>query len=235
MSFPAKFFLSLLALLVIVAVALWIMGGESKKNSTQVSVAASPAVVFRYLVDGDEIRRWGIGIKSVGSFSGDQTEAQNRIVESDNGESSWKDTVLRFQQDQMLSIQSSKLGLVRTLVFQLDENDLGGTNVDYRITESAAGVERFLFPFKSTANRTTMVDEMIRLRDLVESENDPPVAKAASEDPAPPLDADSQGSNNSTRGEDGSGSANAGAPESTSTSAPSEESKRMYESLFATG
>lgn len=240
MSLPTKFLLSLIALLAIVAAAVWIMGGESKKNSTQVSVAASPAVVFRYLTDSDEIRKWGIGIKTVGSFSGDKAEPQSRVVESGGGESTWNDSVLRFQQDQMLSIQSTKLGLVRTLVFQLDENDLGGTNVDYRISESAAGVERFLFPFKATVNRTTMVDEMIRLRDLIESENDPPAAKEESQDSAQALDGDSPEGDNSPleTGEvrsPGAGNSADAAPESTSTSATSEEPKRMYESLFATG
>lgn len=229
MSFATKFIFSLLALLVIVAVAVWIMGGESKKNSTQVSIAASPEVVFRYLVDGGEIGKWGTGIKTVGSFSKGQSEPQSRIVDTAGSESTWQDSVLRFQQNQMLSIQSTKLGLVRTLVFQLNENDLGGTNLDYRISESAAGVERLLFPFKSTVDRTTMVDEMIRLRDLIENENDPPTAKTSAATPRP-LDADSQESNN------GSVEPSEGSPEGAqSTPTPNEAPKRMYESLFATG
>ena len=233
MPFALKFMLFLIGLLVIVAAAIWIMGGESKKNSTRITIKASPAVVFRYLVESDEIRRWGAGVKTVGSFSGEETETQTRIVETGGSQETWEDKVLRFQQDQMLSIKSKKFGLVRTRVFQLEKNSLGGTDVDYRITDSVSGVERFLFPFKANIKRTTMVDEMTQLRDLVESENEPP----AEYEVEPVEESTSPLAPNSDQGNNGSGSPVAGtvAGGSSSQGSSVDQSKRGYESLFGTG
>lgn len=232
MSSFVKFLLSLIGLLIVAVAVAWIMGGESKKNSTRISIEAPPLDVFLYLVEGTQISKWAAGVESVGTFHG-EAKPQDRVVIEDGKQVVWRDSVLRFQYGEMLSIQSKNLGIIRTLVFQLEENELGGTNVDYRVVESAAGLERFLFPLKASMKRTVMVDEMNRLRDLVESEVDfepgersqrPVAASSDSNDNADPSQA-----NGAT---DGSSSV---VPLGGATEDPAMPEKRKFESLFSTG
>jgi hypothetical protein len=58
-------------------------------------------------------------------------------------------------------------------VFQLEENEIGGTTVQYRLTRSAAGLDRLLFPFEEDRSETKMAAEMTKLKTLIESEVDP--------------------------------------------------------------
>ena len=56
MSFLSKFFVFLIALAVFAVVCAWIMGGESQKNSTRISIKAKPNSVFEYLIDDEKIK-----------------------------------------------------------------------------------------------------------------------------------------------------------------------------------
>lgn len=170
MSPISKFLAFLLALAVLAATAAWIMGGESSKSSTRISIEASPNQVFRYLINGEKIKQWGRDVVSAGPFE-DSSGTIERILSAEGGDEFWKDSVLRFTPGESLSIQSRKGGLTKTYVFQLEENDLGGTNVQYRLTKSASGLEQFLFALENHDNvRPEMAAEMTRLKDLVESE-----------------------------------------------------------------
>ncbi len=151
------------------------MGGESVKHSTSITVDASPSTVFQYLSEGEKIKQWGSDIVSVGTFSEDENGgfSQERVVRTETGNAVWEDSVMRFQVGDAISIQSRKGGLTQTFVFQLEENDIGGTNIQYRLTRSAGGLDRFLFPFAEDRSDTKMATEMTKLKTLIESEVDP--------------------------------------------------------------
>jgi uncharacterized protein YndB with AHSA1/START domain len=175
MPFIVKFFVFMFALAVFAVIGAWIMGGESVKHSTSITVDASPGSVFRYLSDGEKIKQWGSDIVSVGTFSEDEDGgfSQDRVVRTEKGEAVWEDSVMRFQVGEAISIQSRKGGLTQTFVFQLEENDIGGTNLQYRLTRSAGGLDRLLFPFEEDRSETKMAAEMTKLKTLIESEVDP--------------------------------------------------------------
>lgn len=182
MSFFSKILIFLLGLSVLAVVSAWIMGGESKKYSTRISIEASPVDVFQYLVDGEKMKQWANGIVSAGPYEADDDDAGaeevaklefkslERVVSKDGKESVWEDSILRFEEGETLSIKSRKGGLARTIVFQLEENEIGGTTIDYRLSRSASGWEQLLFAFQKEESRTHMGTEMTRLKNLVESE-----------------------------------------------------------------
>ena len=203
MSFFSKFLVFLIGLAVFAVVCAWIMGGESQKNSTRISIEASPRAVFRYLVDDEKIKLWASDLVSAGPYKGDEEqdssfETLERIVREEDGqESVWQDSVMRFQRGQSLSIRSRKGGLTKTTVFQLEENDLGGTNLLYRTIKSASGVDQILFSFQEKESKTQMATEMTRLKKLVESEVEPGDTDAEIEDEdMTPVVAESGTSNN---------------------------------------
>lgn len=177
MSFFSKFFIFLIGLAVFAAACAWIMGGESQKSSTRISIDASPNSVFRYLVDDEKIKNWASDLVSAGPYKGDGDGSESgvleRVIVTDGKESVWQDSVMRFQRGEALSIQSRKGGLTRTSVFQLEGNDLGGTNVLYRTTKSASGLEQFLFPFQEKESGAQLAAEMKNLKKLIESEVKP--------------------------------------------------------------
>jgi uncharacterized protein YndB with AHSA1/START domain len=253
MTFFSKLLAFLIALAVIAVAAAWIMGGESSKSSTRISIDASPEDVFRYLVDGEKIKVWGSDVVSAETFEGDDPTlgSKSRVVMQDGQQVVWEDTVMRFQTGEAVSIQSKKAGYTKTYVFQLEENDLGGTNVQYRQTQSAGGLERLMFPFQDRKNlKNDMAAEMTKLKNLVESEVDPPGSRSNDEEEdemgSPVVGSQGNGDNDSsteTSGEDSG-------PESSAVSIVDQvlgpvydnrkenkpvDGKRNFESLFGTG
>lgn len=255
MTFFSKFLAFLFALAVIAVIAAWIMGGESAKNSTRVSIDARPVDVFRYLVEGEKIKVWGNEVVSADNYHDDDPTlgTMNRVVMQDGQQVIWEDSIMRFQPGEAISIQSRNGGLTKTYVFQLEENELGGTNIQYRLTQSASGVERLLFAFQDRENcRNDMAAEMTKLKNLVESEVEPPGSPSHSDD------AEEDGMDSPVVGSQGTGdNATTGqattqntVPESSSVSVidqvlgtvyekgkdeKPEDGKRNFESLFGTG
>ncbi len=176
MPFLNKFFIFLIGLAVFAVVGAWILGGKPAKHSTSITIDVSPFSVFQYLTEGEKIKEWGSNIVSVGSFD-EQTEEgknlQKRVVQAEEREVVWEDSVLRFKVGESFSVQSHSGGLKRTYVFQLEENDIGGTNVRYRQTRSAGGLDQFTFWFQEDDCSKEMVAEMSRLKELIENEVDP--------------------------------------------------------------
>jgi len=178
MSFLSKFFIFLIGLAVLATASAWIMGGESQKNSTRISINATPNSVFQYLVDDDKIRNWGSDLVSAGPYKDDDGENSafetlERVVLKNGEESVWQESIMRYQRGEALSIQSRKGGLTKTFVFKLEENDLGGTDVLYRTIKSASGLEKFIFPFQEKESSTQLETELESLKKLVESEVEP--------------------------------------------------------------
>jgi len=191
MSFFSKFFVFLIGLAVLAVVCAWIMGGESQKNSTRISIDASPNSVFRYLVDDEKITNWSNDLVSAGPYKNDEGSEPvtvERIVSENGNESVWQDSIMRYKLGESLSIQSRKGGLTKTTVFQLEENDLGGTNVLYRTIKSASGLEQLTFSFHEKTSKAQLDSEMKNLKKLIESEVEPGSdddSEFAAEDSAP--------------------------------------------------
>jgi len=246
MSTFSKLLAFLVGLAVLAIVAAWIMGGESAKSSTRISIDASRGNVFRYLVEGEKIQQWADGVVSAGTFRSEDSESgsEERVVLEDEKQVVWEDSVMRYQAGDAVSIQSKRGGLTRTYVFQLEENDLGGTNIQYRLTESASGMERFMFPFADREHaRNVMATEMTKLKALVESEVEPGAKPPSGyEEESPLVETQASGDNgnaNQTARSDSPGVSAIdqvlGPVYGKARNEKPEDGKRNFESMFGTG
>lgn len=179
MTFMTKFVIAICTLCVFAAVSAWIMGGETGKYSTSISIDASPGDVFIYLTESEKIAQWADVVR-VDSFNEDESISRHRVTRNeDASETIWEDSLLRYSpgehefEDHAISIQSIDGGNVNTYFFQLTMNDLNGTNIEYRVTQSARGLDRFFFPFRQDTTKSRITSEITKLKSLVESEVEP--------------------------------------------------------------
>lgn len=251
MSFFSKFFVFLIGLAIFAAVAAWIMGGESEKQSTRISIEASPNSVFRYLIEEEKIKAWASDIVSAGPYKeeedeeGSGFETLERVVTEEGEQTTWEDKIMRFQRGEALSIQSRRGGITQTTVFQLERNDIGGTNLLYRVIKSASGLDQFLFSFKKKDSKTKMATEMSRLKKLVESEVELGSDDYSVEGDAPVVagsDSDNNASsdmlvpaNSSTQSDSPSVIDQVLGPTDPIPKGKAEDGQRNFESLFGTG
>lgn len=172
MSFPIKFLLSLLLLAAIAIAGLGIVGSKSVKHSTQITINAHGSDVFEWLVESEKIREWAPEIIDVASFESEDQEESVRTIQIDETELSYEDKVLRYDHGEMVSVRSTGRDLVQTQVFQLEPNDLGGTNLEFRLTRTSKGLGRFLVPFREDDSSKTMKRQMRKLKKLIEKQRD---------------------------------------------------------------
>ena len=150
-----------------------IVGSKAAKHSTQITINAHPSDVFDWLVESHKIREWAPEIKVVASFESEDQEESVRTVQGENEgarEFSFTDKVLRYDYGEMISVRSTSRDVVQTQVFQLDSNDLGGTNLEFRFTRSPTGLGRFLMPFRGDESAKAMKRQMRKLKKLVEKQ-----------------------------------------------------------------
>lgn len=182
MTFMSKFIIAMCTLCVLVVVSAWIMGGETGKYSTSISIDASPDDVFPYLTDGEKINKWASDVVSVDSFDEDDSVIRKRVVRQEDENVLWEDSILRFQtavedddekNDFSISIQSRNGGFTNTYFFYLKDNEVSGTNLEYRVTQSASGIDRFFFSFREDDTKAKITAEVTKLKSIVESEVEP--------------------------------------------------------------
>jgi uncharacterized protein YndB with AHSA1/START domain len=184
----SKFLITMSTLCVLVVVGAWIMGGETGKYSTSISIDASPADVFPYLTDGEKISQWASDVVSVDSFDRDDSVIRKRVVQEEDETVTWEDSVLRFQdgtenenetekeereKEYSISIQSKNGGFTNTYFFHLKTNELERTNLEYRVTQTASGIDRFFFPFREDDTKAKITAEVTKLKSMIESEVEP--------------------------------------------------------------
>lgn len=258
MSFLTKI-ISFLALLTIVSIAcIWIAGGASTKHVTRITIDAGRGQVFPYLTDGEKISKWAKGVIEVGSFDNGEdaddadreppNKAQRRVVTEHGKQVEYEDTVMRYTFPKSFSIQSTNSNVTQTTVFQLQENEVRGTNVEYRLTRSANGIGRMFFPFEKDGFDDRMISEMRKLKEVIESEveYDPSVedeTEVAGAESAADAEVessqDSDGSGSSLGFSDAESSqtleAKPAASERDDAEPKPADAERNFESLFGTG
>ena len=251
MSFLPKFLVFLVGLAIFAAVCAWIMGGESEKQSTRISIEASSGSVFRYLVEEEKIKQWA-NVVSAGPYTeeaneGSEFETLERVVMEEGKQIVWEDSIMRFQRGESISIQSRNGGLTNTIVFQLEKNDIGGTNLLYRVIKSASGLDQFTFPLRKKDSKMQMATEMTKLKKLIESEVESGSYDAEYErqDDKSLVDAESDADNN-TPEMSASTNASVGSdgpsvvdqvlgPADSDPTGVQKDGERNFESLFGTG
>ena len=112
MSNIAKFLMLLLIGVVIAVISLWLVGGKKQAYEAKVSIDAPAPVIFRYLIDGKERKRWQVGLIECNPTSDTKESVGSRtatLVEVD-GEQVEYESILQQQNERDQRDQSRPVG-----------------------------------------------------------------------------------------------------------------------------
>lgn len=142
------------------------------KLKTEVIIDADPATVWRYFDDPDKLSQWQSGLKRVAHQSGarGQPDAVSVLVYDNKGrERTVTETITaRREPDFLAGIRNSDRGSV-VIVNHFEKTEDGKTRwIAYR-NHSFKGVAKFTTLFTHRAIRRRAVEEMNRLKLLVET------------------------------------------------------------------
>ena len=174
MNDSTKYLIYFVVILLLATGAMWFVGGQKQEYSTEMTIDAPPSRVFRYLSDPELLKKWSSDIVEIEPFEGEQSNVgamAELVVETEGRQTTMRQQVIKFAQDEMISLQRSNDQLLSTSIFRLiDQGE--ETNLTYRVKESRVGPSR-VTGFFSGGDRQAIIDEEIgKLKQLVESEID---------------------------------------------------------------
>ena len=173
MSNIAKFLMLLLIGIVIAVISLWLVGGKKQSYEAKVSIEAPADVIFSYLIDGNERKRWQVGLIEYSPTSETQecVGAQaTTLVEVAGEQVEYEEKIIRYQKNEFLSTKGTGPKETSTAVFRLEQL-AGSTNLTYKVKAEPTGFSRLMAPFAKPQTQERIADEVLRLKQLVEEEN----------------------------------------------------------------
>ncbi len=172
MSNLAKFLMLFCIGTLLAAASVWLIGGKKLEFDTSATVSAVPGQIFPYLVTPDLKKKWMQGLveqELVDASAIEEGTMSRSVVESNGYTDEFDDEVIRFAQDEILSIKSSSDRMHSTWFFRLNEND-NKTELTYRRIILFKGIERFKSVFSRDDYQREIEDDLSRLIKLVESD-----------------------------------------------------------------
>ncbi len=172
MNRSLKFLLYLLLLAGIAGSGIWIVGSKKGRYPTNLLINATPAQIFPYIRDYELIKQWKSNLVDIQSTSAGHTDVGTEarmIVDQDGKHIKFNTRVIRFNENELLTIQASNSTQIRTSVFQLDEKEDGTTYLTYRVRTQNQGLGKFIGPFSKTDLSEQVVNDARRLKKLVET------------------------------------------------------------------
>ena len=201
MSTIGKIGLSILLFTAIAGAALWILGGKQVEYSTAQTIDAPPEAVFPFLTKPEQIKSWTTGLSEVSELmpiqkidgvpSGPIQKTMRVVSMPDGSRVRYEDRVIRYEENQTISVQSSSSQQVLISIYQLEPRD-GQTFLTYRLKTTSCGTGRLLAPLSSSDFQNRIDGDILKLKALVESTPRPPTPLAPlgttpmETDPVPP-------------------------------------------------
>ena len=179
MKFFSKFLLFVLIAVLIVCSGLWIIGGKKLEYSTRLIIEAPPQSVFPYLTKPEHLMQWIDGLSQIDELippPEDQlrhTTSYREMRNEDGSPIRFQDQVIRFTQNELLSVQSSSSSQIITSIYQLDAKADQKTDLTYRVKISNIGLGRFIGPLQTADVQRQIEDDARRLKELVEKSKSP--------------------------------------------------------------
>lgn len=153
---------------------MWFVGGQKQEYSAEMTIKAPASRVFRYLTDPELVKKWSSEIVEIELYEGEQSSLgaiADVVVESQGRQIGMKQEVIKFEQDEMISLQRSNDVMMTTSIFRLSGNG-ERTSLNYRVKESRLGLNRVTGFFFGTDRQAIVQSEIHQLKQLVESEID---------------------------------------------------------------
>jgi carbon monoxide dehydrogenase subunit G len=178
MSPISRILLFVVIALIVTVAGLWISGGKKEEYSAKITINAKPSQVFPYLIDPEKLKSWMIGLEQVdkpippADDYSSPPELLRTLVDPDGKRTQYRDVVIRYTQDDILTIRSSAAGTVLTSIFQLEPVNSQTTELDYKIKVSHGSLARLMAPLRSSKLQERLNSDIQKLKELIEK-NEP--------------------------------------------------------------
>lgn len=178
--------------IVLVAIVLWVIGGQTIECRADVTIAAGPEVVFEHLTNPESIKKWIDGvteIRQVGDIPAGMVGARSIVVVEENGTRfEMQDEVLQWKQDELIELEFTSDMFRSTSLYELRQQG-NETQIAHLFKAKFKGYVRLFVPFIGGEMQKKVAGDLHGLKELVESqpENDlppPDDVKPLDEEPA---------------------------------------------------
>jgi len=196
---PLSRLLLFLSIAFAVSVAgLWISGGKREEYSARIDIDRKPDQIWQYLVEPEKLKNWMTGLEQIdrpleppGAYK-EPPELLRTVVNPNGKRVQYNDFVIRYKEDEVLTVQSSASGTVQTTILQLEPFD-SGTQFSYSVKVSHNNLARLMAPLQSSKLQERVSADVRKLKELVEQSEpklpdevvpaDPPKDKTETEKP----------------------------------------------------
>jgi len=186
-SLLSKLLMYALVLALIAAMGLWVMGGYKNENEGSIEIKASPAEVFRVLIEPAKRQKWVLNVTSVEMKSKPPIAPNSTFLSQhlERGKSfETNDQVLQMVPDEWLSIRMGSISSNLVTMFKLARSG-DQTSLKYKVSESPTNLYRVFAPLRKLDLQGRIDEELVRIKRVVEQSGQadgqqPPPTKADS-------------------------------------------------------
>ena len=166
--------------LVLAGCSLYLIGGKKQTFDTEAVIKAPVGQIFPYVVQPDLKQLWIKGLVEQQLTEGDEI-AEGAFLKStvnSNGRTeSFDDEVIRYRDNEIVSIKSNNPRLSSTMMVKLKEEG-SGTRVTYKRIVKYKGIERFKTMFADSQDQQELETDLGELVRLIEKNVANPGASA---------------------------------------------------------
>lgn len=170
MSLLSKLLMYALVLALIAAMGLWVMGGYKNENEGSIEIKASPAEVFRVLIEPAERQKWLLNVTSVEMKSKPPIAPNSTFLSQhlERGKSfETNDQILQMVPDEWLSIRMGSISNNLVTMFKLARSG-DQTSLKYKVSESPTNLYRVFAPLRKLDLQGRIDEELVRIKRVVE-------------------------------------------------------------------
>ncbi len=179
MTLSSKLMLWIFLIVTFAVSGLWLAGGQKIESSATINIAAAVDDVFPFLLEPEKLKAWVYGLEDVArltpqdnSGSRSRPPGLSRTLTHDGTATQFDDEVIRYEKNELLSVQSTNSNQTVTSIFKLKPSG-NETRLSCRVTITYHGIGRLVSPLKKDEfHHRKRIDENMRaLKQLIESKD----------------------------------------------------------------
>ena len=166
--------------LVLTGCSLYLIGGKKQTFDTEAVIKAPVGQIFPYVVQPDLKQLWIKGLVEQQLTEGDEIVEGaflKSTINSNGRTESFDDEVIRYRDNEIVSIKSNNPRLSSTMMVKLKEEG-SGTRVTYKRIVKYKGIERFKTMFADSQDQQELETDLGELVRLIEKNVANPGASA---------------------------------------------------------
>ena len=171
MSNIAKVLMLLVIGLVIAAVTIYLIGGKKQEFNAELIIKAPVGQIFPYVAKPELKQLWMKGLVEQQLTVGDSVKEGSLLkstVMSNGMTESFNDEVIRYQENEIVSIKSKNKRLSSTTMMKFKEEG-NGTRVTYKRVVKYNGIDRLKTVFAESHFQQELESDLRELNKLIEN------------------------------------------------------------------